>query len=81
MMEATGLMPKHIIKTFKERVAKEAKRIAKKVFKDGSEAAKCRRSTLMHNADKWVARDLIKHSYSLAEMVVAWVAQGVWRHD
>jgi hypothetical protein len=35
----------------------------------------------MHNADKWVARDLITHSYSLAEMVMAGVAQGAWRHD
>ncbi len=78
MMEAAGLTPeqasicmKHIKKTFRERVAEEAKKIAKKVFKDEVEAAKCRRSILMHNADKWVAGDQLTQGYSLAERVTA----------
>jgi hypothetical protein len=50
-------------------VAEEAKRIAKKVFKDVVEAAKCRRSILMHNANKWVAGDQLTQGYSLAERV------------
>ena len=78
MMEAAGLTPeqanicmRHIKKTFKERVAEEAKRIAKKVFKDEVEVAKCRRSILMHNADRWVAPDVYTQGYSLAERVTA----------
>jgi hypothetical protein len=61
----------HIKKTFKDKVAEEAKRVAKKVFRDEVEAARCRRSNLMHNADKWVASDQITQGYSLAERVTA----------
>jgi hypothetical protein len=78
IMEAAGLTPEqanicmqHIKKTFKDKVAEEAKRVAKKVFRDEVEAAKCRRSILMHNADKWVAGDQITQGYSLAERVTA----------
>jgi hypothetical protein len=56
IMEAAGLTPEqakicmqHIKKTFKDKVAEEAKRVAKKVFRDEVEATKCRRSILMHN--------------------------------
>ncbi len=52
-------------------MAEEAKRVTKKVFRDEVEAAKCRRSILMHNADKWVAGDQITQGYSLAERVTA----------
>ncbi len=51
IMEEVGLTPKqakicmqHIKKTFKDRVAKEAKRVTKKVFRDEAEATKGRRS-------------------------------------
>jgi hypothetical protein len=78
MMEAARLTPeqasicmKHIKKTFRERVAEEAKRIAKKVFKEEVEAAKCRRSILMYNVDKWMAGDQLMQGYSLAERVTA----------
>jgi hypothetical protein len=80
MMEAAGLTPEqanicmqHIKKTFKDRVAEEAKRVAKKVFRDEVEAAKCRRSILMHNADKWVASDQTTLGYNLAERVTCMV--------
>jgi len=81
MMEAAGLTPeqaricmKHIRKTFQEKVAEEAKRIAKKVFREDGEIGKCKRSILMHNADKWVAADQFSQNtqgYSLAERVTA----------
>jgi hypothetical protein len=58
-------------KTFKDRVAEEAKKVAKKVFRDKVVAAKCRKSVLMHNTDKWVARDQIMQGYSLAEQMIA----------
>lgn len=80
MIEAAGLSPEqanicmqHIKKTFKDRVAEEARRVAKKVFRDEVEVAKCRRSILMHNADKWVASDQMTMGYSLAERVTAMV--------
>jgi hypothetical protein len=80
IMEAAGLTPEqakicmqHIKKTFKDKVAEEAKRVAKKVFRDEVEAAKCRRSILMHNADKWVASDHMTMGYSLSERVTAMV--------
>ena len=80
IMEAAGLTPEqakicmqHIKKTFKEKVAEEAKRVAKKVFRDEVEAAKCRRSILMHNADKWVASDQMTMGYNLSERVTAMV--------
>jgi hypothetical protein len=72
IMEADGRTPEqanicmqHIKKTLKDKVVEEAKRVAKKVFRDEVEAAKCRRSILMHNADKWVAGDQITQGYSL----------------
>jgi hypothetical protein len=37
-------------------VGKEAKRVARRVVKDEQELGKCRRSILIQNADKWVAR-------------------------
>jgi hypothetical protein len=49
-------------KTFKNRVAEEAKKVVKKMFRDEVVAAKCRKSILMHNADK---------GHSLAEQVIA----------
>jgi hypothetical protein len=52
-------------------VAEEAKKVAKKVFRDEVEAVKCRRSALMHNADKWAAGDQITLEYSLTERVTA----------
>jgi hypothetical protein len=61
----------HIKKTFQEKVAEEARRIAKKVFREDSEIAKCKRSILMHNADKWVAGDQSTFGYSLSERVTA----------
>ncbi len=65
MMEEAGLTPKqsyicmqHIMKTFKDRVMEEVKRVAMKVFTDEVEAAKYRKSRLMHkNADKCDAGD------------------------
>ena len=78
IMEAAGLTPEqasicmqHIKKTFKDKVAEEARKVAKKVFRDEVEASKCRRSILMHNADKWVAEDQMTMGYSLAERVTA----------
>ena len=78
MMEAAGLTPEqaricmqHIKKTFQEKVAEEARRIAKKVFREDGEIAKCKRSILMHNADKWVAGDQSTFGYSLSERVTA----------
>ena len=80
MIEAAGITPEqanicmqHIKKTFQDRVAEEAKRVAKKVFRDEVEAAKCRRSILMHNADKWVASDQATFGYNLAERVTVMV--------
>jgi hypothetical protein len=80
IMEAAGLTPEqakicmqHIKKTFKDKVAEEARRVAKKVFRDEVEAAKCRRSIFMHNADKWVASDQMTMGYSLMEQVTAMV--------
>ncbi len=68
MMDMAGHTPEHSDicmqhskKIFKDRVAEEAKKVAKKVFMDEVEAAKCRR-ILMHNANKWVAGDQITHS-------------------
>ncbi len=62
IIEAAGLTPEqtsicmqHIKKTFKDKVAEEAKKVAKKVLGEEVEAAKCRRFILIHNADKWVA--------------------------
>jgi hypothetical protein len=78
MMEAAGLTPEqaricmqHIKKTFQEKVAEEVRRIAKKVFREDGEIAKCKRSILVHNADKWVAGDQNTVGYSLAERVTA----------
>ena len=78
MMEAAGLSPeqaricmKHIRKTFQEKVVEEARKIAKKVFREDGEIGKCKRSILMHNADKWVAGDQNTMGYSLAERVTA----------
>jgi hypothetical protein len=78
IMEAAWLTPEqasicmqHIKKTFKDKVAEEARKVAKRVYRDEVEAAKCRRSILMHNADKWVAEDQMTMGYSLAERVTA----------
>ena len=78
MMEAAGLTSEqakicmqHIMKTFQERVGEEAKKAAKMVVKDEQELGKCRRSILMHNADKWVEGDINTQGYSLAERVTS----------
>ena len=78
MMKAAGLTPEqakicmqHIRKTFKDRVGEEAKKVAKKVVRDEQELGKCRRSILMHNADKWVEGDVNTRGYSLAERVTS----------
>jgi hypothetical protein len=62
IMEEAGLTPEqasicmqHTKKTFTDKVAEEAKKVAKKVFREEVEAAKCRRFILIHNTDKWVA--------------------------
>ncbi len=49
--------PGNIKKTFQESMAEEAKWISKKVFREDVEIVKCKRSILMHNADKWVEVD------------------------
>jgi hypothetical protein len=59
----------HIRKTFNKRVGEEARKEARKVIRDEQELNKCRRSILMHNADKWVAGDTHTAGYSLAERV------------
>jgi hypothetical protein len=41
--------------------------VANKVVKDEQELGKCRRSILMHNADKWVAGDWNTQGHTLAE--------------
>jgi hypothetical protein len=63
-MEVAGLTPEqakvcmqHTRKTFNERVGEEAKKAARRMMRDEQELNKCRRSILMHNADKWVAGD------------------------
>ncbi len=78
MMEAAGLTSEqariymqHIKKTFQEKVVEEARRIAKKVFREDGEIAKCKRPILAHNADKWVTGDQNTVGYSLAERVTA----------
>jgi hypothetical protein len=78
IMEAAGLTPEqakicmqHIRKTFKEKVGEEAKKAARRVIRDEQELNKCRRSILMHNADKWVAGDTHTAGYSLAERVTS----------
>jgi hypothetical protein len=71
LTELANICMQHIKKTFKDRVAEEARRVAKKVFRDKVEAAKCRRSIFMHSADKWVSNDQKMMGYSLVERVTA----------
>ncbi len=53
--EQAKICMQHIKKTFKERLGEKGKRMVKKVKKDEQKLGKCRRSILMHNADKWMA--------------------------
>jgi hypothetical protein len=78
IMEAAKLTPEQaqicmqvIKKMFKEKVGEEARKLAKKVVRDEQELGKCRRSILMHNADKWVAGDWNTQEYTLAERVTS----------
>jgi hypothetical protein len=68
-------------KTFKDRVAEEAKKVVKKVFRDEVVAAKCSKSILMHNTDKWVASDQTMQGYSLPGAGHSGRAVIVWQYD
>jgi hypothetical protein len=54
-LEQANICMQPIKKSFKDRVEEEAKRVTSKLFRDEVEASKCRRTILMHNADKWVS--------------------------
>jgi len=54
-----------------EKVTRDVDRRANAVYEDNSEARMCRRSVLIHNADKWVEGDTATAGYNLAERVTA----------
>jgi hypothetical protein len=79
--EQAMICMQHTKKIFKERLGEEAKRMVEKVEKDEQKLGKCRRSILMHNADKWMAGNSNMQGYkrhASCEDDIHW-AIGAWQ--